>query len=212
MQNLARFQMNLGRVYSQTGRHQLALKSALSAKAAEQQIRIVDAFNMEAPKTREMDSILGNLNAIFFMKNRLSRDPGVTDPGVQPRPIYSVGVLGTGLMGSGIAAAHARVPSFSRQTGLPCSACHYQFAQLTPFGRLFKLNGYTLVGLKPITESLTHDRGMVVSKRDGSLLAESHVEGRPSVNDLATLLAHAMRRPLTGTPHRPRRIHVRGHP
>src|SRR5437773_6776469 len=39
------------------------------------------------------------------------------------------------------AALHRRVPSFSRQTGLACSACHYQFLQLTPFGRLFKLNG-----------------------------------------------------------------------
>lgn len=51
-----------------------------------------------------------------------------------------------------IAAARGRVPSFSRQTGLPCSACHYQFPQLTPFGRLFKLNAYSLVGLKPIVE------------------------------------------------------------
>ena len=52
--------------------------------------------------------ILGNLIAIFFMKNRLSRDPGVGDPSVAPRPVNHVGVLGTGLMGSGIAAAHAR--------------------------------------------------------------------------------------------------------
>jgi hypothetical protein len=51
-----------------------------------------------------------------------------------------------------LAAAREKVPSFSRQTGLACSACHYQFPQLTPFGRLFKLNGYSLVGLKPITE------------------------------------------------------------
>jgi hypothetical protein len=51
-----------------------------------------------------------------------------------------------------VVAALGRVPSFSRQTGLPCSACHYQFPQLTPFGRLFKLNGYSLVGLKPIVE------------------------------------------------------------
>lgn len=49
-----------------------------------------------------------------------------------------------------LAALHARVPSYSRQTGLACSACHYQFPQLTPFGRLFKLNGYTLTGLTPI--------------------------------------------------------------
>ncbi|MEO6210674.1 MAG: cytochrome C [Gemmatimonadaceae bacterium] len=43
-----------------------------------------------------------------------------------------------------------RIPGFSRQTKLACSACHYGFPQLTPFGRLFKLNGYTLTGLKTI--------------------------------------------------------------
>ncbi len=64
---------------------------------------------------------------------------------------------------------------------------------------------------KPITQSLTHYLGLVVTEPGGSLLADSHVEGRPSVNDLATLLAHAMRRPLTGKAHLPRRIHVRGH-
>src|SRR5437763_3621981 len=64
---------------------------------------------------------------------------------------------------------------------------------------------------KPITQSETHYLGLVVAQPDGSLLADSHVEGRPSVNDLATLLAHAMRRPLTEGAHRPRRIHVRGH-
>jgi hypothetical protein len=64
---------------------------------------------------------------------------------------------------------------------------------------------------KPVTQSQTHYRGMVVAP-DGSLLADSHVEGRPTVNDMATLLAHAMRRPLAGKAHRPRRIHVRGHP
>jgi hypothetical protein len=64
---------------------------------------------------------------------------------------------------------------------------------------------------KPVTQSQTHYRGMVVAP-DGSLLAESHVEGRPTVNDMATLLALAMRRPLAGKAHRPRRPHVRGHP
>ena len=47
------------------------------------------------------------------------------------------------------AFAH-RIPSFSRQTKLPCSACHYGFPELTPFGRLFKLNGYTLTALPTI--------------------------------------------------------------
>jgi large subunit ribosomal protein L4 len=40
----------------------LALRSALSAKAAENQIRVIEAFNLEAPKTREVDALLGNLN------------------------------------------------------------------------------------------------------------------------------------------------------
>jgi hypothetical protein len=64
---------------------------------------------------------------------------------------------------------------------------------------------------RPITQSQTHYLGMVVAP-DASFLADSHVEGRPTINDMATLLAHAMRRPLTGKAHRPRRIHVRGHP
>jgi SagB-type dehydrogenase family enzyme len=37
--------------------------------------------------------------------------------------------------------------SFSRQTGLPCSSCHTTPPTLTPLGRAFKLNGYTLSGL-----------------------------------------------------------------
>jgi large subunit ribosomal protein L4 len=39
----------------------LALRSALSAKAAEGQIRVVDALKLDVPKTREMQAILGGL-------------------------------------------------------------------------------------------------------------------------------------------------------
>ena len=49
-----------------------------------------------------------------------------------------------------LAALGENVPSYSRQTRLACSACHYQFPHLTPFGRKFKLNGYTLTGLATI--------------------------------------------------------------
>jgi hypothetical protein len=35
------------------------------------------------------------------------------------------------------------LPSFARQTGLACGACHTAFPQLTPLGRRFKLLGYT---------------------------------------------------------------------
>lgn len=34
------------------------------------------------------------------------------------------------------------VPSFERQTGMSCSACHTVFPELTPFGRIFKMHGY----------------------------------------------------------------------
>jgi hypothetical protein len=41
--------------------------------------------------------------------------------------------------------AHA-LPLYARQTGQQCAACHNGFPELTPYGRLFKLNGYTFTG------------------------------------------------------------------
>lgn len=39
------------------------------------------------------------------------------------------------------------VPSFARQTGMACNACHFQsFPALTSFGRAFKASGYTTMG------------------------------------------------------------------
>jgi hypothetical protein len=43
------------------------------------------------------------------------------------------------------------VPSFARQTGMTCAACHTVFPELTPFGRELKLNGYVLDNIKQIT-------------------------------------------------------------
>ena len=43
------------------------------------------------------------------------------------------------------------VPSFSRQTGMSCTACHNSFPELNSFGRQFKLNGYTLTTAPTIT-------------------------------------------------------------
>src|SRR5579862_7520723 len=42
--------------------------------------------------------------------------------------------------------AAAALPSYARQTGQECAACHNGFPELTPYGRLFKLNGYTFTG------------------------------------------------------------------
>jgi hypothetical protein len=50
------------------------------------------------------------------------------------------------------------VPSFARQTGMACAACHTVFPELTPFGREFKLNGYVLDNIKQITGIDTDNR------------------------------------------------------
>jgi hypothetical protein len=46
---------------------------------------------------------------------------------------------------AGAPSAHA-VPSYARQTGQPCATCHTAFPELTPYGRQFKLMGYTAGG------------------------------------------------------------------
>jgi len=43
--------------------------------------------------------------------------------------------------------AHA-IPAFAAQTGMHCSACHIGFPQLTPYGRMFKLQGYITVPIR----------------------------------------------------------------
>ncbi len=55
------------------------------------------------------------------------------------------------------------VPSFARQTGLACEGCHTVFPELTPFGRRFKLSGYTLDNLPQVS-------GMAPSKEQTLIL------------------------------------------
>lgn len=65
-----------------------------------------------------------------------------------PRGVYLTHAQAS--VGATVAGRAVVVPSFSRQTGLACGACHFQFLQLTPFGRTFKLNGYTMTGIRMI--------------------------------------------------------------
>lgn len=50
------------------------------------------------------------------------------------------------------------VPSYARQTGMACAACHTVFPELTPFGREFKLNGYVIDNISQVTGIDTSDR------------------------------------------------------
>jgi hypothetical protein len=45
-----------------------------------------------------------------------------------------------------VSSAANALPSFARQTGQNCVACHAggQFPELTPYGRIFKMTGYTI--------------------------------------------------------------------
>src|SRR3974377_2233955 len=45
-------------------------------------------------------------------------------------------------------SAAQALPSFARQTGQPCGTCHTDYPGLTPYGRRFKLLGYTTGGGK----------------------------------------------------------------
>ena len=46
----------------------------------------------------------------------------------------------------GVTTPADALPSFARQTGQPCGTCHTDFPGLTPYGRRFKIGGYTAGG------------------------------------------------------------------
>jgi len=58
----------------------------------------------------------------------------------------------------------------------------------------------------------THYLGLVVAVHKGNPLVSMLVEYTPNVNDLADLLADAMRRPMTESAHRPRQLLLRANP
>ncbi len=84
----------------------------------------------------------------------------------------------------------ARTPSFARQMKLSCAVCHLGgFPQLTRFGRLFKLNGYTLSGLPQIVEQL-----------DSASRRSLELSPIPGLSLMAVVSATRVRKALPGTP------------
>jgi len=73
------------------------------------------------------------------------------------------------------------LPSFARQTGQPCGACHTEFPGLTPFGRRFKLGGYTYGGGPYRTTPF-------VSPFDGHLDASNAQKARDASNSSSTTI------------------------
>jgi hypothetical protein len=76
------------------------------------------------------------------------------DSGRVTRPSGKLGLLAAlaaiavlaGFLTIGFAPSAQALPSFARQTGQPCGSCHTDFPGLTPYGRRFKLLGYTTGG------------------------------------------------------------------
>ncbi len=73
---------------------------------------------------------------------KLSTDDAVP---VATRPLQALLALTTLILALLPMGAQA-IPAFNRQTGQNCVACHAggQFPELTPYGRLFKMTGYTI--------------------------------------------------------------------
>jgi 3-hydroxyacyl-CoA dehydrogenase/enoyl-CoA hydratase/3-hydroxybutyryl-CoA epimerase/3-hydroxyacyl-CoA dehydrogenase/enoyl-CoA hydratase/3-hydroxybutyryl-CoA epimerase/enoyl-CoA isomerase len=84
--------------------------AALEAIARGCNLSLADGLKIETEGFVHLvgSPISKNLIAVFFMTQRLAKDPGVADPSVQPKNVERVGVLGAGIMGSGIAGAHIR--------------------------------------------------------------------------------------------------------
>lgn len=87
---------------------------------------------------------------------------GNRKPKVLPKavlaPAIGIGLVGlvVFLLDNGPARA---VPSLTRQTGQPCGTCHTDFPALTPYGRRFKLLGYTAGGGQYRTTPFSNDEG-----------------------------------------------------
>jgi hypothetical protein len=71
------------------------------------------------------------------------------------RSAVLLALVPAGLLLTGLPAS--AVPSFARQTGLSCEACHTVFPELTHFGRMFKANAYILTSL-PQVQGVTPEK------------------------------------------------------
>jgi hypothetical protein len=112
----------------------------------------------------------------------------------------SVSISGTGLrklvcaallaaVALGAAPTALAVPSFARQTGMACEACHTVFPELTHFGRVFKANGYTLSNLKQVRDvSATKEELLELSQFPPlSIMAQiSYTQMKSGVPDLSS--------------------------
>jgi len=83
------------------------------------------------------------------------------------------------------------VPSYARQTGQNCIACHISFPELTPYGRYFKLMGYTLGDRQSLPFAMMAEASVKkVSKNNDANGNELNPrDGSPMFKDASVFLA-----------------------
>ena len=76
-------------------------------------------------------------------------------------------VLCAGLVTTVLSTEAGATALYNRQTGQPCAACHTAPPELTPFGRRFMLNGFTMSGGKTgIPLSAYFEAGFTTTSKD----------------------------------------------
>lgn len=108
-------------------------------------------------------TISRNLIAIFFMNQRLAKDPGVADAKVQPRDVRRVGVIGAGIMGAGIVGAHLRRGIPAMMNDVAPAALEKGVASITKvmqtridIGRMTSAEMVSALGLLNTTHNSSH--------------------------------------------------------
>lgn len=132
------------------------------------------------------------------------------------RAVLRLSLAATAATAVAFAGPEARaVPSFARQTGEGCTACHTAFPQLTPFGRAFKLNGYTLSNeatrLPPIAVMLQGAPGFTHTGRaqpSGDLPSRFEDNNNVSLNQISFFYAGRLLGPYAESLFGSRAAHV----
>src|SRR6516165_10910281 len=100
-------------------------------------------------------------------------------------PIAAICAAIAGIIMMGLPTRQAQaLPSFARQTGQPCGTCHTDYPALTPFGRRFKLLGYTVGGGPYRTTPFSSNAARDVQAEYNRLLGYAEtVKAPPPVDD-----------------------------
>ena len=92
--------------------------------------------------------------------------------GIKWSGVFAFGLLVLAL--TALPRSALAVPSYARQTGLACEACHTVFPQLTPFGRAFKASGYTLFNTLKVAGHQQDKAEHAVAERSSPSLGDGH--------------------------------------